>query len=149
MVPRDRIELSTPAFQGCALPTELPGIPAEFEGVLLLQDHRRKINLHRRWRERAGFEPRDKAFWPCDGLANRCLSATGHLSALPYLDPLFVISDPRLFECDLLSKEEGDHTQSMERTQVILVNDFRESLLGKKLWVRAPTRPQCYVCRTL
>jgi hypothetical protein len=40
--------------------------------------------------ERAGFEPATE-FYPCDGLANRCLRPLGHLS-VPFLVDFYALA---------------------------------------------------------
>jgi hypothetical protein len=44
--------------------------------------------------ERAGFEPATR-FYPCDGLANRCLRPLGHLSVFMFneLDSAAILGD--------------------------------------------------------
>ena len=72
-------------FQGCALPTELPRHSGRIrEGASVYRITVEKSTFIVGWRRGRDLNPR-QGFWPCDGLANRCLRPLGHLSALPYL----------------------------------------------------------------
>ncbi len=69
-------------FQGCALPTELPRHSGRIrEGASVYRITVEKSTFIVGWRRGRDLNPR-QGFWPCDGLANRCLRPLGHLSAI-------------------------------------------------------------------
>src|SRR5947209_9669923 len=51
------------------------------------------VGLQNGWRRGRDLTPR-QSFWPCDGLANRCLRPLGHLSAFSPAHPGSAKTDP-------------------------------------------------------
>src|SRR2546422_8715835 len=68
-----------------------------YGSLVLLARHCRNIENRRFarqvWRRGRDLNPR-QSFWPCDGLANRCLRPLGHLSAFSPSHPGSAKTDP-------------------------------------------------------